>query len=146
MKKVLIVCLSIMLLCGFAACIGSGIKEKSFNNIQNVYQEFTLDNITEITAVNGTTGEKISFTESSQIQEIFGSFAKLSIKDTEQPKEDSGGYTYNIRFYNGDDRVLRIVYGGVTDTLSINGHLYIVEDMSVIQSTIDYFDEYKDKA
>lgn len=142
MKRVLAVCISIILLCGLTACVS--IKDDSFYNIQSVFDEFT--NVDNITAVNGTTGDKIEITDVAKVKEIFDAFSQLSIKDTEQPKEDSGGYTYNIRFYKGDDRILKVVDGGVSGTLFINGHLYIVEDMSVIQSTIDYFDEYIDKA
>ena len=141
MKRVLTVCISIILLCGLTACVS--IKDDSFYNIQSVFDEFT--NIYNITVINGTTGDKIEITDEAKVKEIFDAFSQLSIKDTEQPKEDWGGYGYNISFYNGKDKVLGVVYGG-RDKLFINGHLYIVEDMSVIQSSIDYFDEYIDKA
>lgn len=143
MRIVLTALLCVFLLFGLVACAGK--DDALFHSIQSVYDDFSLDNISEIKVVNGTTGNRFTLTDKEQIKEIFDPFSKLSIKDTEQPKEDSGGYTYSIGFYNGDEKVLGIVYGAVvTDQLFINRHLYIVEDESVIQSAIDYFDAYFD--
>ena len=141
MKIILTALLSISLLFGLAACTGSIKDNVSFNNIQNVYDEFSLKRISEIQVINGNNGERISITDKEKIEEIFVPFSKLSIKDTEQPEEVPGGYGYAIRFYSDGEKVLSITYGSVTDTLLINNHLYIVEDMSVIQNAIDDFDE-----
>ena len=144
MRIVAAVLLSVFLLFGFAACTGK--EDVVFHNIQNVYDDFSLDNISEIKVVNGTTGDRFTITDKEQIKEIFEPFSKLSIKDTEQPKEVAGGYTYSITFYDGDEDVLGISYGAVvTDQLLINRHLYIVEDGSVIQRAIEYFDEHEEE-
>lgn len=141
MKKTIIAILTVFLLFGAAACsVSKGGSD--FSSVQNVYDKFSLNDITEVKVVNGTTGDRLNVVNSEQLKEIFDAFNKLSIKDTEQPKEESGGYTYTVSFYNAEDKVLGIVYSGSGDTLFINGHLYIVEDMSVIQSSIDYFNEY----
>jgi len=140
MRIVATVLLSASLLFGFAACTG---KDAVFHTIQSVYDGFSVDTISEIKVINGTTGDRLTITDKEQIKEIFDPFSKLSIKDTEQPKEVADGYTYGITFYNGDEEVIGISYGAVvTDQLLINRHLYIVEDGSVIQSAIDYFDAY----
>ncbi len=141
MKIVLTALLGVFLSFGLYACTGRIEDNASFNNIQSVYDEFSLDRISEIKVTNGNNGNRMNVTDTEQIENIFDAFSKLSIKDTEQPKEDSSGYSYGIGFYNDDKKVLSVVYGSVTDTLLINRHLYIVEDKSVIQSAIDYFDE-----
>lgn len=143
MRIILAGLLSIILLFGLVACTDK--DDASFNNIQSVYSELSLDNVSEIKVINGTTGNRISVTDEEQIKEIFDPFTNLSLKDTEQPNEESGGYTYNISFYNGEEKVLSVVYGGSnTDKLFINRHLYIVEDMCVIQSAVDLFNEYEE--
>jgi hypothetical protein len=144
MRIVLTALLSILLLLECIACTSK--EDAKFNNIQRVYDDFLLDTISEIKVVNGTTGDRFTITDKEQIKEIFDPFSKLSIKDTEQPKEVADGYTYGITFYNGDEEVIGISYGAVvTDQLLINRHLYIVEDGSVIQSAIEYFDVYFDE-
>lgn len=144
MKRVIIAILIVFLIFGVAACsVSKGNSD--FSSVQNIYDKFSLDDISELKVVNGTTGDRLNVVNSELITEIFDAFCKLSIKDTKQPKEESGGYTYTISFYNAEDKVLGIVYSGAADTLFINGHLYIVEDMSVIQSSIDYLNEYFEK-
>ena len=141
MKIVLTALLSVFLSFGLAACSGNTKDNASFSSIKSVYDAFSLDSISEIKVINGGNGERMNITDKEQIKGIFDLFSKLSIKDTKQPEEIADGYTYGIGFYNDDERILSVVYGGVTDTLLINKHLYIVEDMGVIQSAIDYFDE-----
>lgn len=145
MKIGLTALLCVFLSFGLAACTGNTKDNASFSSIQNVYDEFSEDSISEIKVMSGNSGESMNITDKEQVKEIFDSFSKLSIKDTEQPKEDSTGYTYSICFYSDGEKVLSVLYGSVTDTLFINRHLYIVEDKSVIQSAIDYFDEYLEK-
>ncbi len=139
MKKIVSVFLSIILLLSFAAC--SKVSSKKFTNIQSVYDEFMLENISEIKVVNGTTGNRASITEQEEIKFVFEEFSQLAVKNIKQPKEDSSGYTYAIGFYKDEEKILGISYGSITETLLINGHLYIIEDMSIIQSAIDYFGE-----
>lgn len=143
MKMASLVLLSFFLLFGLVACTNSNDKEDAkFNNIQSVYEEFSLDNISEIKVINGDNGGRISITDKEQIKQIFDAFSKLSIKDMGKPEEVPGGYTYSIRFYNGNEKVLSVVYGSIVmDQLIINRYLYIVEDKSVLESAIDYFNE-----
>lgn len=111
---------------GLGSCTGN--DDVIFKNIQSVYDKFSLNNISGLKVVNGTTGNRITVTDKEQVKEIFNTLSKLSIKDTEQPKEIADGYTYDISLYNDGEEVSSIVYARSSDKLVINRHLYIVQD------------------
>ena len=92
-------------------------------------KSFELDDITKIEITNGSTGETAEVTEAEDIQSITQMFIDASFKRGSS-SADSTGWSYRIRFYQGEKLAADITLLGEV-RISHNGYFYDIEGGSI---------------
>ena len=88
-------------------------------------KSFELEDITKIEITNGSTGETAEVTEAEDIQSITQMFIDASFKKGSS-SADSTGWSYRVRFYQGDKLAADITVLGEV-RISHNGYFYDIE-------------------